>query len=213
MELLGIKDLIEGSTFRSHQFIDLVPGHYPTVEPATASHVPDASGDSPMQETGEPVQPEVIDKSPADSIPPPQVAVTDAPQSMDVSPAIDESVPTSGSQYGPIRRRVTGKSGDATMYRPPAMRQEDFAEIMREVVPHLLQENFESPHTGQKRSHDDEGNEEVVEPAASRPRTSSPEPTQTAESAAEHPVSAVALDSSSMYARTSPWSVDGDPNK
>jgi hypothetical protein len=157
-----------------------------------------------MQETGEPVQPEVIDKSPADSIPPPQVAVTDAPQSMDVSPAIDESVPTSGSQYGPIRRRVTGKSGDATMYRPPAMRQEDFAEIMREVVPHLLQENFESPHTGQKRSHDDEGNEEVVEPAASRPRTSSPEPTQTAESAAEHPVSAVALDSSSMYARTSP---------
>ena len=108
-------------------------------------------------------------------------------------------VTQSGSQYGPIRRRVTGKSGDATMYRPPAMRQEDFAEIMREVVPHLLQENFESPHTGQKRSHVDESNEEVVEPAASRPRTSSPEPTPTAESAAEHPVSAVALDSPNMH--------------
>ena len=199
MELLGIKDLIEGGTFRSHQFIDLVPGHYPTVEPSTASHAPDASGDSPMQESGEPAQPEVIDKSPADSIPPTQVVPTDVPQNMDVSPAIADDAPASGSQYGPIRRRVTGKSGDAAMYRPPAMRQEDFAEIMREVVPHLLQENFESTHTGQKRSHDDEGSEEVVEPAASRPRTSSPEPAQAAGSAAEHPVSAVAHDSPNMH--------------
>ena len=199
MELLGIKDLIEGGTFRSHQFIDLVPGHYPTVEPSTASHAPDASGDSPMQESGEPAQPEVIDKSPADSIPPTQVVPTDVPQNMDVSPAIADDAPASGSQYGPIRRRVTGKSGDATMYRPPAMRQEDFAEIMREVVPHLLQENFESTHTGQKRSHDDEGSEEVVEPAASRPHTSSPEPAQAAGSAAEHPVSAVAHDSPNMH--------------
>ena len=30
-ELLGVKDMIEGETFRSQQFIDLVPGHYPTV--------------------------------------------------------------------------------------------------------------------------------------------------------------------------------------
>ena len=30
-ELLGVKDMIEGGTFRSQQFIDLVPGHYPTV--------------------------------------------------------------------------------------------------------------------------------------------------------------------------------------
>ena len=37
-ELLGIKDMIEGGTFRSQQFVDLVPGHYPTMaEPDDAT--------------------------------------------------------------------------------------------------------------------------------------------------------------------------------
>lgn len=36
-ELLGIKDLLEGGTFKSHQFVDLVPGHYPTVQADSTS--------------------------------------------------------------------------------------------------------------------------------------------------------------------------------
>ena len=32
-ELLGVKDLLEGGTFRSHQYIDLVPAHYPPMAP------------------------------------------------------------------------------------------------------------------------------------------------------------------------------------
>ena len=89
----------------------------------------------------------MIDKSPADSIPPPQDAVTDAPQNMNVSPAIEESGHTSGSQYGPIRRRVTGKSGDATMYRPPAMRQEDFALRSSERLFHIFFRKTSNHHT------------------------------------------------------------------
>ena len=33
VELLGIKDMIEGGTFKSQQFIDLVSQSYPTVAP------------------------------------------------------------------------------------------------------------------------------------------------------------------------------------
>ena len=47
-ELLGIKDMIEGGTFRGRNYIDLVPGHYPT-----------------EADVNVPVEDEPIDKSPA----------------------------------------------------------------------------------------------------------------------------------------------------
>ncbi|CAK9006252.1 unnamed protein product, partial [Durusdinium trenchii] len=40
--------------------------------------------------------------------------------------------------YGPIRHRVEGKSHGAALYRPSAMKHEDFVDMMREVVPRLL---------------------------------------------------------------------------
>lgn len=39
-ELLSIKDLIEGGTSKSGQFVDLVPGHYPTMSPESPSGEP-----------------------------------------------------------------------------------------------------------------------------------------------------------------------------
>ena len=46
-ELLGVKDLLEGGTFRSKQFVDLVPEHYPTLAPETAdSSIPNAESSS-----------------------------------------------------------------------------------------------------------------------------------------------------------------------
>ena len=62
------------------------------------------------------------------------------------SPVVSESAPVpenqdspDGSTYGPIRRRVSGKNGPDSLWRPAALQQDDFVEIMREVVPELIQ--------------------------------------------------------------------------
>lgn len=49
------------------------------------------------------------------------------------SPSTEEE-----SSYGPVRRRVHGKSVAASFYRPGRMVQEDFAEMMQEIVPQLV---------------------------------------------------------------------------
>ena len=49
----------------------------------------------------------------------------------------------SSSSYGQIRRRVHGKSDENALYRAPAMREDDFIEIMREVVPPLVDQAME----------------------------------------------------------------------
>ena len=65
-ELLGTKDLIEGGTFRSHQFVDLIPSYYPTAAEDNAGG-PVASPSSVQAEPapGNASSSEVIDKSPA----------------------------------------------------------------------------------------------------------------------------------------------------
>ena len=40
VELLGVKDMLEGGTFRGQQFVDLVPSHYPTQESPEPNHEP-----------------------------------------------------------------------------------------------------------------------------------------------------------------------------
>ena len=42
------------------------------------------------------------------------------------------------STYGPPRNRITGKNGPDALWRPPAMRQDDFVAIMEEVTPELI---------------------------------------------------------------------------
>ena len=48
-ELLGIKDMIEGGTFRSKQYIDLVSGHYPTQASGNSGGVSDVHDESGEQ--------------------------------------------------------------------------------------------------------------------------------------------------------------------
>ena len=46
-----------------------------------------------------------------------------------------QEAPSGSSDYGPVRRRrLPSKSGPMTLFRPTAMRQEDFVEVMQEVV-------------------------------------------------------------------------------
>ena len=54
-ELLGIRDLIEGGTFKGHQYVDLVPGRYP---PSTGGHSQPMEVDVPGQ--GHAPMPEVL---------------------------------------------------------------------------------------------------------------------------------------------------------
>eukprot|EP00435_Cladocopium_sp_Y103_P043648 s1565_g12.t1 len=56
--------------------------------------------------------------------------------------------------YGPIRRRVTGKNAEVALYRPPAMQEDDFAEMMRELVPRLIENATQSqpPSSGSPSS-------------------------------------------------------------
>eukprot|EP00435_Cladocopium_sp_Y103_P032199 s207_g8.t1 len=73
------------------------------------------------------------------------------------------------------RRRVTGKDGPMSFYRPPAMRQDDFVEVMKEVVPQLLDQVL-SPDADSVVSHKRPADDvertpsESVEPASSRAR-------------------------------------------
>ena len=184
-ELLGIKDLIEGGTFRSHQFVDLVPSYYPTAAEGSAS---ESMSPSPSVQAVPPIGDasgsEVIDKSPAEINEGPTALssnVNQPPEQEEIQPMSDappdDSMPaeSASSQYGPIRRRVRGKAGEATMYRPPAMRQEDFVEVMREVIPHLIDENVAVMSDSHKRELEPSLESVSAEPAASRLRTASPE--------------------------------------
>ena len=180
-ELLGIKDMIEGGTFASKQFVDLVSSHYPpsvgvdessSVNPSvpalTESAAPDNS--APVQDATSAVKPaEEAETVPDDLMP--DVAKQEHP-----------------GQYGPVRRRVAGKSGENTLYRPPAMKQEDFIDVMREMVPQLLHHfpgdtaleppiegassssSSGSGSQGQKRELSPDAIPEPLEPPASRAR-------------------------------------------
>eukprot|EP00435_Cladocopium_sp_Y103_P003701 s6229_g1.t1 len=187
-EMLGIKDLIEQGNIRSQQFLDLVSQSYPTMEdPSSVSEE----------------QPEVGDSESAPVVAPTAATSEDAPASahapmsesgdhpsqpiFDDSPAVptpaEESVPhvpsnggdNSSSSYGPIRRRVTGKDGPMSYWRPAAMKQDDFVEIMKEIVPPLVEKAVEASDSAEsrKRSHEQELHDaEAGEPAPARPRIS-----------------------------------------
>ena len=140
---MGIRYLIEGGTFKSKQYIDLVPGLYPQTSASSSLDLDsdvtpeDSSADVPMQ----PVPPPVVDQSgqPADSRTVPNaVNTTPSPSPKEVTPAVEERIGDQQmSSYGPLRR-VKGKSHDAALYRPPMMKEDDFVDMMRDIVPQLI---------------------------------------------------------------------------
>ena len=189
-DLLGIKDMIEGGAFKSNQFIDLTPGSYPTQsenirsdtpvvpEPPALRSVPrinvdesqvqspqeesQLSSDKPMEVEPPPAQVEVV---PPESVPAETSYESATP--MPAQPA--SSSQEEASSYGPVRRRILSKNGPSALFRPPAMAIDDFAEVMREVVPQLIDETIDASRDKRPL----ESADPTLEPSSSRPRVES----------------------------------------
>ena len=180
-QLLGIKDMIEHGTFRSHQYVDLTSQAYPKQErdvvevggheekpvssqtqTAAANSVP-ASG-SQQESPGDQAMSSVpIESTGMSKVEVPEAASASKPESDESAETIDKS-----SDYGPVRgqrSRVPSKSGPLTLFRPGAMKQEDFVEVMQEVVPQLIEQTIQS--STHKRS----ASETAEQPDAKLPRT------------------------------------------
>ena len=111
-------------------------------------------------------------------------SVTSNPEDnpINVPKSSTEHEPADDSQsksYGPVRRRIWGKGGEVALHRPGPMRADDFAELMKEMVPHLIEQATgqtlsseaatSSQPSGIKRSQSDNAPES--EPPATRPKT------------------------------------------
>jgi hypothetical protein len=140
-ELLGIKDLIEGGTFKGQ------PDEQSSQEEKTEQSEASASSQPPG-----------------------------FPESMS-GPSVPSSAAEMPSSYGPIGHRVRGKSDERALFRPPAMREDDFVEIMVEVVPELidqaLHENGAEASTRAPASKRPLDTSESTDQQASRPRPES----------------------------------------
>eukprot|EP00435_Cladocopium_sp_Y103_P016341 s443_g4.t1 len=74
---------------------------------------------------------EIIDKSPDDVV---NQGIFDDP-----APATGDSSGSADSSYGPMRRvRMPSKSGPLALHRPLPMKHDDFVEVMREALPHIM---------------------------------------------------------------------------
>ena len=206
-ELLGIKDLIEGGAFKSQQYVDLVPQAYPTEQvpsvsppeqaPADATTASPAASSIPAETPND--VPSAIDKSPetkplsdvsmegqpslsqavVPTVEPPPFSTTAESTVLPSNSSSETAVDSSSSTYGPVRRRVSGKDGPQSLWRPAALRQEDFADVMKEIVPKLIAEMTDAGDThipeSSKRAHDDAAmpDDACPEPPATRARVES----------------------------------------
>ena len=165
MELLGIKHLIEAGKLESRQYIDLVPESYPSELPMPETDTaPRPVEGSPVDLPSMPARPATTGCN--DSLSPPplstplesddtQVPVEDKATTFreeppDTRPSktipqpppdADTVDPTTG--YGPVRpvrRRILHKDGASALYRPGRMMQDDFQDMMQEIVPQLIKQ-------------------------------------------------------------------------
>ena len=180
LELTGIKNLIDQGALSSKQYIDLVPESYPSENPEapTVPNSPDvATAPGPQSLADEQPVPST------DSVEP-QHAAEDSARPEPTEAAPDAPMSEEKSDYGPVRRRLAGKHGPMTLYRPGRMSQDDFSDMMQEVVPQLLEQvlgdqppgssgSSSSRAVSSKRSADDV--EHVEESQSKAIRTSSPE--------------------------------------
>eukprot|EP00435_Cladocopium_sp_Y103_P001293 s456_g1.t1 len=191
-ELLGIKDMIEGGTFRSSQYVDLVSQSYPPQEQEVLQQVSQqdssVSPDVPTPPEGspnvEPVTPAGVASEPSvppqDSVMPgidenEQISSGPSSSAHPANPEINPEVPA--ESYGPVRRsRVLSKSGPLTMFRPSAMRHDDFVEVMNEVVPQLIEQTVRSdqPESSSGSERKREAADSASAPAAKLPKIETP---------------------------------------
>ena len=127
--LLGTKNLLEKGQFPKSQFIDIVGQEQPPGPDRPVQGLGDLSeGAKTAAEQLQP-RPEPSPQREAESSQHAQVE----PDSEMTNPDAE-----SKSNYGPVRRRYTGKQEQDVYSRPPAMKHEDFVEMMNEIVPKLV---------------------------------------------------------------------------
>ena len=123
----------------------------------------------------------------------PAPAATDGVPESGPSPTVfDDEVPITVDKspagtltYGRVRSRIVGKNGPGPLWRPPALRQDDFVAIMKKVTPELITNMIQEGASGSssdvvssssaKRSHNEVSPASNDEPATSKQRTASPE--------------------------------------
>ena len=188
-DMLGIKDMIEQGNIRSQQFLDLLSQSYPpAVNPANTGPSEGRIQEAQEEEANRSVAaPRIADnaqntaEAPSTENTPLEVdermnepRVEPTNQDNPTAVADQKSSVPSGS-YGPVRsRRVTGKDGPLSLWRPAAMKQDDFIEVMKEVVPHLIDQTMEaaepSSGSGIKRPLEPSSESVPEEPPESRAR-------------------------------------------
>ena len=131
-ELLGIRNLLEKGQFPKSQFQDIVNQEMPP-DPETA--VPESI--SPMEVDRPRNAAEMFQEQQEQrkAVPP----MPANPEVGDSSGEVPKDHPEGNSQYGPVRRRHSTKKPDPLLSRPSEMMQEDFQEMMQELVPKLLE--------------------------------------------------------------------------
>ena len=155
-ELLGIRDLIEQNQLKSKQYVDLVPSSYPPT--ADDTPMPDAVAARSQESvdgdksTLPDVPPYVPDNTKSSEMPGSSNKFDEmhGPQPADGSllpGSPDDEGAASSSSYGPFRR-VRGKSHEAALSRPPLMKEDDFADMMREVLPQLIEDTLQQQSDG-----------------------------------------------------------------
>eukprot|EP00435_Cladocopium_sp_Y103_P060490 s2072_g22.t1 len=148
-ELLGLKHAFEAGQIASRQYVDLIPQGYPT-EGSPVAVQPDAQ--EAALSLSDRANAEPVVASPA-AVPPAETApdalgVEGSSLSSNVVTSeeqqdMPDKSPEESSTYGPVRRRLRGKNGPSGLFRPAPMLSEDFAEMMQEIVPQLMDKVLE----------------------------------------------------------------------
>ena len=176
MELLGIKQMLESGRLSSKQYIDLLPEGQPPLAP----EAPRSAAPSQVA----PMEASAASAAEGAALPPgtPQQAFrkqleTDAEASSHAEvgpyPRASASEPET-PEYGPVRTRVRGKTSAEALLRPHAMLQDDFAEMMDEIVPRLMTQAFQ--HAEGDASSSSQSADTGNQPARGRKREASAEP-------------------------------------
>ena len=193
--------MIEGGAFKSNQYIDLIHQSYPSIDtPPVPPGLRPTFGPhrEPQARPAEPEnsEPTDLEQRPSEVVVPDESTLTHPAVSPptggtdpDTVPPVEtesEQIRSHGSEpydsssrvstsesYGPVRRKIIGKNGPEALWRPPAMRQEDFVSIMKEVVPPLIEEFTSSESSGSqgsKRELEDSSAADSSQPATSKIR-------------------------------------------
>lgn len=110
--------------------------------PLSHGHVQEKSGDA--RSSQDPWKPEVglglpsHMKDKASEFLEPQLSAENKPAPSPENSSKPVPAQPDQPQYGPVRRRVTQKDGPMALYRPDRMVQEDFQDMMQEIVPELI---------------------------------------------------------------------------